>query len=168
MKILKRIINGLFIGFDKGLFYLDTGLMGGLVLLVIVSVFLRYIFNISFNWTEELIVFVFIATTYFGIILGIRWDEHIKVTILKDKMPSKVKISLEVLISLITLITVIAAAYLSFGWIEKVGGKVTSGLKLKFSTVYYMFTVSFILVAIYEIREIVLRVINLKKEISKY
>jgi TRAP-type transport system small permease protein len=167
VKILKKIFNGLFIGMDKSLFYLDIGLMSGLVVLVIASVSLRYLFNIVFNWTEELIVFIFIATTYFGIILGVRWDEHIKVSILKDKLPPKVKIFLEVLISIITLITVLMAAYLSLGWIEKVGGKISSGLKLQYSTVYYMFTISFVMIAIYELREIVLKFIDFKKVTGK-
>ncbi|OPL17511.1 MAG: hypothetical protein AVO38_00565 [delta proteobacterium ML8_D] len=167
MKIIKKIINGLFIVLDKGLFYLDTGLMSGLVVLVILSVFLRYLFNISFNWTEELIVFIFIATTYFGIILGVKWDEHIKVSILVDKLPPKVKIFFDVAISIITLITVIVAAYLSLGWIEKVGAKISSGLKIHYSTVYYMLTISFVMVAIYELREIVLKFVNFKKKIRE-
>jgi len=167
VKILRKIINGLFVGLDKGLFFLDIGLMGGLVLLVITSVFLRYLLHITFNWTEELIVFVFIATSYFGIILGTKWDEHIKVSIFKDKLPPKIKISFEVIISVITLFTVIAATYLSFGWIETVGNKITSGLKLKYSFIYYMFTISFIMVALYELREIVFKILDFKKEIGK-
>jgi TRAP-type transport system small permease protein len=167
VEALKKIFKGLFIGLDNGLFYLNAGLMSGLIILVIVSVLLRYIFNIAFNWTEELIVFVFIATTYFGIILGVKWDEHIKVSLLKDKLPPKIKIVFEIVITAITIITVAAAAYLSLGWISKVGAKISSGLKLHYSTVYYMLTVSFVMFAIYEIREIVLKIISFKKEIKK-
>lgn len=141
--------------------------MSSMIVAVILSVFLRYIFNIVFNWTEELIVFLFIATTYFGIILGVKWDEHIKVSLLKDKLPPKIKIVFEILISAVTIITVAVASYLSLNWIETVGSKTSSGLKMHYSTVYYMLTVSFIIVAIYEIREVVLKIANFKRGINK-
>ncbi len=166
LKILKKIFKWLFVGLDEGLFYWNIALMSSMIVAVILSVFLRYLFNVVFNWTEELIVFLFIATTYFGIIMGIKWDEHIKVSLLIDKLPRKIGIVFEIFISVVTVITVAAAAYLSVGWIETVGAKISSGLKIHYSTIYYMLTISFIMVAIYEIREVVLKIANFKKEIN--
>lgn len=167
MKILKKIFNGLFTGLDNGIFYLDCALMGGVAVSVIITVLLRYIFNIVFNWTEELIVFLFIASTYFGCILGIKEDEHIKISLLKDKLPPKVKIVFDVFIDLITITVVTSAAYLSISWIEKVGKPVTAGLAIPFTYIYSWLPISFALIALYEIREIVLKINNFKNRIRE-
>ena len=166
MKILKKIFSGLFIGLDNGIFYLDCALMGGVAVWVIISVMLRYIFNIVFNWTEELIVFLFIASTYFGIILGVKEDEHIKISLLKDKLPPRVKIFFDVFIDLVIIIVVTSTAYLSINWIEKVGRPVTPGLAIPFAYIYSMVPVSFAFIVLYEIREIVLRISSFKNRIK--
>jgi TRAP-type C4-dicarboxylate transport system permease small subunit len=167
MKVLKKIFNGLFIGLDKGIFYLDCALMGGVAVWVIVSVMLRYIFSIVFNWTEELIVFLFIASTYFGCVLGIKEDEHIRISLLKDKLPPKVRIVFNVFIDLVTITVVTSAAYLSINWIEKVGRPLTPGLNIPFASIYMMVPISFALITLYEIREIVLKIDNFKNRINK-
>ncbi len=167
MRILKKIFSGLFIGLDNGIFYLDCTLMGGVAFCVVVTVLLRYIFNIVFNWTEELIVFLFIASTYFGCILGIKEDEHIKISLLKDKLPPKVKIVFDVFIDLVIITVVTSAAYLSINWIEKVGRPVTAGLAIPFAYIYSMVPVSFALITLYEIREIVLRINDFKNRIRE-
>lgn len=166
MKILKKFFNGLFTGLDNGIFYLDCALMGGVAVWVIISVLLRYIFNIVFNWTEELIVFLFIASTYFGIILGIKEDEHIRISLLKDKLPPRVKIAFDVFIDLVIIIVVTSTAYLSINWIEKVGRPVTPGLAIPFAYIYSMVPVSFAFIVLYEIREIVLRISSFKNRIK--
>lgn len=53
-------------------------LMGIMALSVIISVFLRYVLGITFVWAEEAITYFFIATTYFGAILGVKENEHIR------------------------------------------------------------------------------------------
>lgn len=166
MKILKKIFSGLFSGLDKGLYYWDCGLMSAVVFVVIVTVFLRYIFNIVFNWTEELIIFLFIGTTYFGSILGVKENEHIKISIAKNKLPPKIKIVVDILISCINISVVVITAYLSRNWIEKVGRPLTSGLKIPYGVIYMIVPIAFALIAIYEGREIVLKISDFKKKIK--
>ncbi|MCK7482867.1 MAG: TRAP transporter small permease subunit [Candidatus Moduliflexus flocculans] len=48
---------------------------------VIISVFLRCVFGVSFAWAEELMTMVFIATTFFGAALGLREGEHIAISL---------------------------------------------------------------------------------------
>ncbi len=167
MKILKKILNGLFTFLDKGLFYWDTSLMSAVVILVIMTVFLRYIFNVAFNWTEELIIFLFIATTYFGIIIGVKEDEHIKISLLKDKLPAKIKIVFDIVICCIDIIVVLGSAYYSINWIQKVGKPLTSGLKIPYASIYMILPIAFVLVAIYEGREIVFRINDFRKKIKE-
>jgi TRAP-type C4-dicarboxylate transport system permease small subunit len=168
VKALKKIINGIFRGLDNGLFYWNFALMSAVVLLVIATVFLRYIFNITFTWTEELIVFLFIATTYFGSILGVREDEHVKISILKEKMPPKIKIIFEILISCIIISVIVASAILSRDWIIRAGRPLSPGIKIPYFSIYIILPIAFVLIAIYECREIVLKVIDFKKKNNKF
>ena len=103
----------------------------------------------------------------FGCILGIKEDEHIKISILKEKLPPKVKIVFDVFIGLVILVVVTSAAYLSLNWIEKVGRPVTPGLAIPFVYVYSMVPVSFALITLYEIREVVLRINDFKNRIKE-
>jgi TRAP-type C4-dicarboxylate transport system permease small subunit len=167
VRILKKIINGLFTFLDKGLFYWDISLMSGVVILVILTVLLRYVFNIVFNWTEELIVFLFIGTTFFGIIIGVKENEHIKISLLKDRLPEKIRMVLDIIICCIDIIVVMGSAYFSINWIQKVGRPLTSGLKIPYAAIYMILPISFLLVAIYESREIASKVNDLKESIKK-
>ena len=60
-------------------------LMAILAVMVILSVYLRYVHNMTFVWAEEAISFVFIATTYLGVVIGVRDNEHISISVIKDK-----------------------------------------------------------------------------------
>jgi TRAP-type C4-dicarboxylate transport system permease small subunit len=167
VRILKKIINGLFTFLDKGLFYWDISLMSGVVILVIMTVLLRYIFNVVLNWTEELIVFLFIGTTYFGIIIGVKEDEHIKISLLKDRLPAKVKIVFDIIICCVNILVVLGSAYYSINWIQKVGKPLTSGLKIPYAAIYMILPITFLVVAIYESREIAFRINDFRKKIKE-
>ncbi len=163
MKVLKKIFNGLFIGLDNGLYYWNCGLMSAMAFFIIMTVFLRYIFNIAFNWTEELIILLFIGTTYFGLILGIKDEEHIKISLLKDKLPPKIKIIVDILISCINISVVVIIGYLSLDWIEKAGKPLTLGIKIPYGAAYTMMPIAFALVVIYEGRKIALKISDFKR-----
>jgi len=166
VKVLKKIFSGFFCGLDNGLFYWNFTLMSAVALLVITTVFLRYLFNITFNWTEELIIFLFIATTFFGSILGVKEDEHVRISLLKDKLPPKIKLIFEILISCIIISVVVASAVLSRDWIVRAGAPLSPGIKIHYSTLYIILPLAFVLITIYECREIVVKINDFKRKIN--
>lgn len=168
MRVLKKILNGSFLVLDNGLFYWNFALMSAVVLLVIATVFLRYLFNVTFTWTEELIIFLFIATTYFGSVVGVREDEHVKISVLKEKFPPKIKIIFEILISCIIISVVLASAILSRDWIVRAGRPLSPGMKIPYFSVYIIVPIAFALIALYEFREIALKVNDFKKKNNKF
>lgn len=159
MKICLSLYNGFTLLLER----FNIILMALLTSAVIVSVFLRYIFNISFIWSEELIVFIFIATTYFGIILCVKEEEHIAIEYFKNLFSLKIKLIIEIVISVIAIVTLICLAYASLGWINTVGNTLTSGLKISYRYVYSMMPLSFTLCALYELGKIIKKLIRLKK-----
>lgn len=161
-----RIINKLFGFLDYIFEKLNIILMATMALAVIVTVFFRYALNISFIWAEEAILFTFIATTYFGIIMCVKEDEHIAIDFFLEKSPLVIKKVLTTFISLISVITLLWLAYLSLGWINTVGGTLSSGIKVAYKYIYVWMPVSFTICALYEVRKYVNKMIKMSQKSS--
>ena len=115
---------------DKILSVWSTAIMALMCVMVIVSVLLRYVFNIAYTWSEELIVFLFIYTTYFGSILCVKEKEHIDIPFLRECASDKVGFIMDIFVCLANTAIQASLAIVSFGWIEKTGSSLTAGLKI--------------------------------------
>lgn len=143
---------------------MSVALMAYLVIAVMVSVILRYFFNISFIWAEEMILFTFIASTYFGIIICVKEDEHIAIDFFVEKLPGVSKKILQTLISVIGIITLLWIAKSSLGWIETVGKTLSSGMKVPYKYIYSWMPISFSICALYEFRKMLSRWLKTNQE----
>jgi TRAP-type C4-dicarboxylate transport system permease small subunit len=65
-------------------------LLFSLVVVLGVQVFMRFILHSSISWQEEICRFLFIWTVYFGISLGVKRREHIRITLLFRFLPDSV------------------------------------------------------------------------------
>ncbi|MCT4621965.1 MAG: TRAP transporter small permease [Marinisporobacter sp.] len=83
--------------------------------IIFFQVIMRYVFNNSLTWSEELGKFLFVWLSWVGISIGHRRKEHIRITLLVDKLPYKLKQLAEALTEL-TLI-VICGITLYYGFI---------------------------------------------------
>jgi TRAP-type C4-dicarboxylate transport system permease small subunit len=92
-----------------------------ILLLAIILVILRYIFNTTLLGGNEIMEYLFIYTTALGASLAIAKKEHIKITYVIDKFPFNLRKIIDVICYL--LITFINAVmiYYSFEWIGTVG-----------------------------------------------
>lgn len=164
-KTKQNPVGKIFAGIDWVFEKLNVALMMFLVLAVIVTVVLRYFFNISFIWAEEMILFTFIATTYFGVVVCVKEDEHIAIDFFVNRLPAKAKLVLETLISIIGIITLLWIAKVSLSWIETVGSTLSSGMKLPYKYVYSWMPFSFTVCAVYELKKAISRWF-VEKEVS--
>lgn len=57
-----------------------------MVLIIFVQVIMRYVFNDSLSWSEELGKFLFVWLSWFGISIGARRNEHIRITMFLNKL----------------------------------------------------------------------------------
>ena len=87
---------------------------------VIASVFLRYVLNLFFVESEEALTLIFVATTYFGMALGVRERDHIAITYFADIAPPRVRTGIRIFIMVIVISAVVFRQ--SLIWIAKVGG----------------------------------------------
>ncbi|MDG4674816.1 TRAP transporter small permease [Shinella sp. 838] len=86
--------------------------MGLMALLIFVQVIMRYVFESSLLWSEELVRWLFIWTIWVGIAYAFRVGDHIRITVLSDRLSEPWKKRLEV-----TLTVAIIGFFLWFAWL---------------------------------------------------
>ncbi len=72
--------------------------------IIFFQVIMRYVFNNSLSWSEELGKFLFVWISWLGISIGHKRKEHIKITLVVDKLPHKLKMICEAISELILII----------------------------------------------------------------
>lgn len=123
--------------------------IGVLAFGVIVSVFLRYVFNISFVWAEELMTIIFVASTFFGAAIGVREKEYIAITGLFNNLPKGVTKTLRILVFLIIIAVSATVFYFSVIWIQRVGAVPSPATGIKNGIYYSIVPISFALTIFY-------------------
>ncbi|WP_080755509.1 TRAP transporter small permease [Aeromonas hydrophila] len=61
-----------------------------MVLLVFINALMRYFFNSGLPWSEELARICFVYTICFGIVIGVKEKNHLKVDIITNILPVKI------------------------------------------------------------------------------
>ena len=59
------------------------------ILIVVYSVFMRYVINIPQTWTDELVGYFLVATVMFGVAETLRKNDHIAVDLISAKLNNK-------------------------------------------------------------------------------
>ncbi len=89
-----------------------VSMFAAMVAVIFMQVIMRYVFNNSLSWSEELGKFLFVWLSWFGISIGARRKEHIKITMLVDKLPYRVARVLDLVAEAVVIaICVVTAVY---------------------------------------------------------
>jgi len=104
---------------------------------------------------EELIVFLFISSTFLGSVLCVKENEHIAIENLIQAFPSIFQLILKLFIKIMIIILHIFLAHYSWKWITIVGSSLSSGFRIPVQYFYSILPVSAYLIIFYQIREII-------------
>jgi C4-dicarboxylate transporter DctQ subunit len=132
-----------------------------MTILVIVSVFLRYVLGITFIWAEEAITMLFIASSFYGAVLCVHENEHIRIEFVYEKFSNKIRQIINIIIDCIILFVEFYMTKLSLFWIGKVGNVLTNGMRIPIKYFYSMIPISCTIISIYCIIRIVLQLYTL-------
>lgn len=83
-------------------------------LLIFVQVILRYIFNNSLSWSEELARYIFIWQIWLGTSVSMKENEHICLDMLNNKLKGKAKVILALVANLLML--AFCVFLVKYGW----------------------------------------------------
>lgn len=78
---------------------------------IFLQVIMRRVFNNSLSWSEELGRFTFEWLTWIGISLGARLGQHIKITLLTDKLSHRLAQAANILSEIIVIIICVLTLY---------------------------------------------------------
>lgn len=140
---------------DRVLSYWCILLAGLMTAGIISSVILRYVFHLTFVWAEAAITMLFIGTTYFGAVLGVREDEHISVNYFVERFPESMQRYVQSLGMLVIIIVQVFIFTTSLTWIKKVGKTVDVALNVPMGYLYLMVPISAVLIILYAIVKII-------------
>ena len=109
------------------------------VCLIFLQVVMRYVFNNSFSWSEELARYVFIWQCWLGTSLAFREKRHIKITIIEDALKSEKAKAWFRQIGHITMI-IFCVIVVKYGWdvcsAQIQLGRVSAGTKIPMWILY--------------------------------
>ncbi len=116
---------------------------------IILTVFLRYLFGISYNSFEEFLTICFAAIIFMGSALAIREKQHIQISYFKDSMSTKKQKIVDILIMLFIIIISIFIINYSLKWISMVGSTVSPASGIPMGIFYLLVPISFSLTIFY-------------------
>ena len=144
----------------------EKALIVSLVITVILTfsqVVLRYVFNNSLSWSEELIRYLFIWQCWLGISIGERYDKHLKVDIIMNFVKGKKMKAINLTAEILSLAFCIFLVYFGMVVVMMAFEKesVSAALRLPFYIVYMALPFSAFMAGIRY-------AINIKTQISNF
>ena len=120
------------------------------VALVFVQVVMRRVFNNSLSWSEELARYLYVWQTWLGVSYAARNGTHLRITMLKDRLPAKAQQILEILVVLVWMGFGIFVIYQGMGVVNTIAsfGQKSSALKIPMQFCYMSIPVGMFLMCI--------------------
>lgn len=154
---MKKVLKWLDDNFEL---YACVILMSVMTILVFVQVVMRYVFQNSLSWSEELARYIFIWLIFLGISYGCKLRKHIKIDAALLLFPKSIR---KYVVILGDVLFVVFAIYLvksgiAYTIAQAAFGKKSAALRIPFQYVYSATWVGFALAAFREIQTIIYRI----------
>jgi TRAP-type C4-dicarboxylate transport system permease small subunit len=78
-------------------------LLAAIVLLIFGNVIMRYVFNASLSWGEELTLWFFVWFVWLAVSFAFQKREHVRITLLRDLFSERVRLYADIVIDLLVL-----------------------------------------------------------------
>ena len=140
----KKVTNIL----DKAENIVLVSMFVAMVLVIFFQVIMRYVFKNSLSWSEELGKFIFVWISWLGIAIGQKRGEHIRITLLVDRLPFKGQQFLNLLSDIIVILICLVTTYYAISLVGSQSGTRYAGIKISMSWGYLSVAVGCILMII--------------------
>jgi TRAP-type C4-dicarboxylate transport system permease small subunit len=122
--------------------YLVAAILVVMTISTTVYIILRYFFRITFVWTEEITMILFVYLVFLSIPIALRANEHVTIDYFASRFPQKARKVTLILVDL--LIFIILFLFLTNGieLIKTLGGNPYASLHLPIGILYVAITLS--------------------------
>lgn len=124
---------------------------------------MRYCFNNSLSWSEELGKFLFVWLSWFGISIGAKRGEHIKITLLVDKFPPFAAQIANIISELVVLGICAVTTYYGVTLVMSQAGVHYAGIKISMAWGYLAVVLGCVMMMIRSLISIVDSILSMKK-----
>ena len=136
------------------------------VVLVTVQVVMRYVFQSSLSWSEELTRYLYIWQTWLGVSYAAKKGSHLRITIFSDKLKGKARLGLEIFVTVVWIGFAIFVCYQGLSAIKTIAtfGQKSSALRIPMQFCYASIPVGMVLMCIRLVEATVKNILNFKKD----
>ncbi|QOR39043.1 TRAP transporter small permease [Billgrantia diversa] len=113
-----------------------------MLIIMAIQVISRYALGIAVSWTDEASRYLFLAEIFLGSVLALRYQEHIRITLVTDMLGTRLR---QIAASLADIICIVVLAMLAVGgWnmMERTAGVLASTFRMSFSYIYLIQMIS--------------------------
>ena len=157
----------------KALYWVDENLekvicmtlLTAFTIILFIQVIMRYVFNSSLPWSEELSRYMFIWMVYLGVSYGAKQMKHLKIEAFLSVFPKKWRPYVLILAEILTLVFAIYVIFSASFMVQRIGrlGTKSTALQIPMQYVHAAPLVGFTLTAIRQVQNIFHQVKNLRK-----
>ena len=109
-----------------------------MTIVTFLQVIMRYVFNSSIFFSEELSRYIFVWITFIGISYGIKRSQHMRVDALYNVIPIKMKKSFDVISTLLFLLFLLLSFIYSFFYFRNIANTAQSAVTMNFHMKWIM------------------------------
>ena len=113
------------------------------------QVILRYLFKLPNMWSEELARFLFVWLVMFGSALAIRYNRHMSIDFIKQKLPARFQLVLSVLLTVLCMIFVSFVGWQGLQLLSITSHQLSGGLRIPMAYPYMAIPVGSVLMLIF-------------------
>lgn len=147
LKYFEEIISGIF--------------LSATVLVVVLNVILRYIFNTGLIWVSEVSTACFVWAVFIGAAAAYKHNMHIGIDMFLKMFPYKLQLFVNIIVDILMILISGYIVYLSIIFIQNSYHKVTPVLGISSAYVSTALFFGFLLICIYSIKFFILNIRNL-------
>ena len=134
-----------------------------MVAAIFLQIIMRFVFNNSLSWSEELGKFIFVWISWLGISIGQRRHEHIRITLLVDRLTLKWQKIFEIIADIMLFAILAVTLYYAAVLVTSQSHVHYAGIKISVSWGYLSLILGCGFMALRLIGEIVRNIVLLRK-----
>lgn len=113
-----------------------------MLVIMAIQVISRYALGIAVSWTDEASRYLFLAEIFLGSVLALRYQEHIRITLLTGLMGPRLRHITASLADIICILVLLMLAVGGWNMMERTAGVLASTFRMSFSYIYLIQLVS--------------------------